>query len=74
MTFRGLTQLEHRAAAVSGRLNVGVDLTQVADWAGRSVHVLLKVYVKCVAGRDALARRRIERFLSGDDAARDLDP
>ncbi len=44
-----------------------VDPTQVAEWASHSVHVLLRVYAKCTAGRDALARRRIEQFLSGDD-------
>jgi integrase len=58
-----------RHAAVSGWLNAGVDATQVAEWAGHSVHVLHRVYAKCVAGRDAVARGRIERFLSGDDKA-----
>jgi hypothetical protein len=25
--------------------------TQVAEWAGHSVYVVLKVYAKCIAGR-----------------------
>jgi hypothetical protein len=33
--------------------------TRVAEWAGRSVHVLLKVYAKCIDGQDEAARRRI---------------
>lgn len=37
-----------RHAAVSTWLNAGVSLTQVAEWAGHSVEVLLKIYAKCV--------------------------
>ena len=37
--------------------------TQVAAWAGHSVQVLLQVYAKCIAGRDEIARRRIEDAL-----------
>jgi integrase len=50
-------QLRH--AAVSLWLNAGVPATQVAEWAGHSVHVLLKVYAKCIDGQDEAARRRI---------------
>jgi integrase len=49
-----------RHAAVSLWLNAGVPATQVAEWAGHSVHVLLKVYAKCIEGQDEVARRRIE--------------
>jgi integrase len=49
-----------RHAAVSTWLNAGVDPTQVAAWAGHSVQVLLQVYAKCIAGRDEVAKRRIE--------------
>lgn len=35
-----------RHAAVSTWLN-GVEATRVAEWAGHSVHVLLRVYAKC---------------------------
>jgi integrase len=56
-----------RHAAVSLWLNAGVPPTQVAEWAGHSVHVLMKVYAKCVYGQDEAARRRIETALDGDD-------
>lgn len=52
-----------RHAAVSTWLNAGVRATQVAEWAGHSVHVLLKVYAKCIDGQDEAARRRIEAAL-----------
>ncbi|PRY19139.1 tyrosine-type recombinase/integrase [Pseudosporangium ferrugineum] len=52
-----------RHAAVSLWLNEGVPATQVAEWAGHSVHVLLKVYAKCIDGQDEAARRRISRAL-----------
>ena len=61
-------QLRH--AAVSLWLNAGVPATQVAEWAGHSVHVLLKVYAKCIDGQDQAARRRIAEALEveGDEA------
>jgi hypothetical protein len=37
----------------------------VAEWAGHSVDVLLKVYAKCVDGQEAEAIARIERGLRG---------
>ena len=52
-----------RHAAVSPWLNAGVPATQVAEWAGHSVHVLLKVYAKCIEGQDEAARRRIDEAL-----------
>jgi hypothetical protein len=33
---------------------------QLAEWAGHSVHVLMKVYAKCVDGQEAAARHRVE--------------
>jgi integrase len=57
-----------RHAAVSLWHNKGVPATQVAEWAGHSVHVLLKVYAKCIDGQDQAARRRIAEALEmGDD-------
>ncbi|HKD99346.1 MAG TPA: tyrosine-type recombinase/integrase [Micromonosporaceae bacterium] len=56
-----------RHAAVSLWLNAGVPATQVAEWAGHSVHVLLKVYARCIDGQDDAARRRIEAALSLGD-------
>ena len=53
-----------RHAAVSTWLNAGVPATQVAEWAGHSVHVLLKVYAKCILGQQDAARRRIMAALA----------
>jgi integrase len=53
-----------RHAAVSLWLNAGVPATQVAEWAGHSVSVLLKVYAKCLDGQDEVARRRVEAALN----------
>jgi integrase len=52
-----------RHAAVSLWLNAGAPPTQVAEWAGHSVNVLLKVYAKCVYGQEEVARTRIEAAL-----------
>jgi integrase len=57
-----------RHAAVSTWLNAGVPAPQVAAWAGHSVHVLLKVYAKCIDGQEEAARRRIEVAFGLDDA------
>ena len=48
-----------RHAGVSTWLNAGVAPAQVADWAGHTVDVLLRVYAKCVAGQQDEAKRRI---------------
>jgi integrase len=58
-----------RHAAVSLWLNAGVPPTQVAEWAGHSVNVLLRVYAKCVYGQDEVARTRIEAALALTTAA-----
>jgi len=52
-----------RHAAVSTWLNGGVPATQVAEWAGHSVNVMLRVYAKCIAGQDDALRRRVEQAL-----------
>jgi integrase len=62
-----------RHAAVSTWLNAGVPPTQVAEWAGHSVNVLLRVYAKCVYGQDEVARQRIEAALALTAAADDPD-
>jgi hypothetical protein len=41
-----------RYAEVSTWLNAGVPPTQVAEWAGHSVAVLLQIYAKCLAGQE----------------------
>jgi integrase len=48
-----------RHAAVSTWLNAGVSPAQVAEWAGHTVDVLLRVYAKCIAGQQEEAKRRI---------------
>lgn len=53
-----------RHAAVSLWLNAGVPPTQVAEWAGHSVHVLMKVYAACLDGQDVAARAKIDAALS----------
>jgi integrase len=57
------TPYDLRHAAVSTWLNGGVPPTQVAEWAGQSVEVLLRIYAKCLDGGDAALRQRIERAL-----------
>ena len=59
-----------RHAAVSLWLNAGVPATQVADWAGHSVNVLLRVYASCIVGQDEAARRRVELALRITTGAR----
>jgi hypothetical protein len=44
---------------VSAWLNATGDPARVAEWAGHTVDVLLRVYAKCVSGQDDAAKRRI---------------
>jgi integrase len=53
-----------RHAAVSTWLSAGADPAIVAEWAGHSVAVLLRVYAKAVSGRDEHARSLIGRVLN----------
>ncbi len=55
-----------RHACLSTWLNGGVYPTQVAEWAGHSVDVLLRIYAKCVVGQDELAKHRISDALRQD--------
>ena len=55
-----------RHACLSTWLNGGVYPTQVAEWAGHGVDVLLRIYAKCVVGQDELAKRRISEALCQD--------
>lgn len=52
-----------RHACLSTWLNAGVPPARVAQWAGHSVDVLLRVYAKCVDGDDEIALKRIEAAL-----------
>lgn len=56
-----------RHAAVSTWLNAGVPATRVAEWAGHSVDVLLRVYAKCIAGQQDEAKRRIDEATRASD-------
>jgi integrase len=60
-----------RHAAVSTWLNAGVGPPQVADWAGHSVDVLLRVYAKCISGQQDEAKRRILDATSTSDDSTD---
>ena len=53
-----------RHAAVSTWLNGGVPAVQVAELAGHSVAVLLRIYAKCLDGQEATAVQRIEDALT----------
>ena len=55
-----------RHACVTSWLNATGDPAQVATWAGHSPNVLLRVYVRCVAGRDELAKRRVAAALEAE--------
>jgi integrase len=55
-----------RHACLSTWLNGGVYPTQVAEWAGHGVDVLLRIYAKCVVGQDEPAKRRISEALRED--------
>ncbi|MGH3567056.1 MAG: tyrosine-type recombinase/integrase [Pseudonocardia sp.] len=59
----GATPYTLRHACVSTWLNGGVPAPQVAEWAGHSVEVLLKVYAKCLDRQDVVARRRVMEAL-----------
>ncbi|MER5622806.1 hypothetical protein ABT061_17380 [Streptosporangium sp. NPDC002544] len=64
LTARSARPYDLRHACVSTWLNAGVPAPQVAEWAGHSVNVLLRVYAKCIVGQDDLARKLIAEALS----------
>jgi integrase len=66
------TPYDLRHAAVSTWLNGGVPPTTVAEWAGHSVEVLLRIYAKCLDGGDALIRQRVQAALGHADPATDV--
>ena len=66
------TPYDLRHAAVSTWLNGGVPPTTVAEWAGHSVEILLRIYAKCIDGGDALIRRRVEAALGHADNGNDV--
>jgi integrase len=68
------TPYDLRHAAVSTWLNGGVPPTTVAEWAGHSVEVLLRIYAKCLDGGDALVRRRVQAALGYADEVTGSSP
>ncbi len=50
-----------RHARLSTWLNAGVAAPQIAEWAGNSVPVLLRVYAKCLTDSEQSALKRIEQ-------------
>jgi hypothetical protein len=48
-----------------------VPATTVAEWAGHSVEVLLRIYAKCLDGGDTLVRRRVQAALGYADTDND---
>ena len=50
-----------RHACLSTWLNAGVAAPQVAEWAGNSVPVLLRVYAKCLTDSEQSALKRIQQ-------------
>jgi integrase len=53
-----------RHAAVSLWLNSGVPVTEVAERAGHSVDVLMKVYAKCIEGQKDMINDRTQDALN----------
>lgn len=56
-----------RHGGVSLWLNNGVPPAEVAERAGHSVHVLLRVYAKCIDGQQGAANKKIDDALREDE-------
>lgn len=54
-----------RHAGVSTWLNATGDAPRVAEWAGHSLAVLLRVYAKCIDGGEQAALAKVEQALRG---------
>jgi len=52
-----------RHAAVSTQLASGIEATRVAEWAGQSLEVLMRIYAKCLDGHEEQAMDRLEEKL-----------
>jgi hypothetical protein len=53
----------HQNGRGVGELNSGVPAPQVAEWAGHSTEVLLRVYAKCIDGQEAAILARIDQAM-----------
>jgi len=56
-----------RHACVSTWLKAGIEPKRVAEWAGHSVDVLLRIYTHCLDDGEHEARRRVQRTLEADN-------
>ena len=56
--------LRSSARAVSLWLNGGAAVTEVADRAGHSVEILLRVYAKCIDAGEEITNRRVDEALA----------
>jgi len=56
-----------RHSGITWRLNSGVPATQVAEWAGNSVDVLMRVYARCMTGLDDVWIARMDDSLHLED-------
>jgi integrase len=56
-----------RHSGITWRLNSGVPATQVAEWAGNSVDVLMRVYARCMTGLDDVWIARMDEVLHLED-------
>ncbi|XVV02799.1 tyrosine-type recombinase/integrase [Actinosynnema sp. CA-248983] len=54
-----------RHAGISLLLSIGVSPKQVAEWAGHSLDILLRIYAHVLSGSDDAVRALIERGLKG---------
>ena len=57
-----------RHACLSTWLNAGVPASQVAEWAGHSIAMLLNTYAKCIDGQEQEAKKKIESVFGSADA------
>ena len=62
-----------RHSGITWRLNSGIPATQVAEWAGNSVEVLMRVYARCMTGLEDLWIARMDEALHLEDG-RDGNP
>jgi integrase len=56
---------DFRHAGISWRLNAGTPATLVAEWAGHTVEVLLRIYAHCIDGDNERWFPRLEDALDG---------
>jgi integrase len=67
---RGLAAVPYnlRHACVSGWLAAGIEVAQVAEWAGHSIETLLRVYAKCIDGSVQRAKKRLLQALAEEES------